>query len=280
MDLGDPNEELANAAEAPNEVADTVNGYAMRIVASDDLNIKLLAPLGELTDTPRAETPCPTRPGRPANLQIVSADKAHVPPLAGMPDPAQRARILHGAANHELQAVELFAWALVAFPQAPAAMRRGWLRLIEEEQQHCRLFILRLAALGQGFGDYPVSGYFWNKVPGFDTPLHFLCAMCLTFENANLDHSLTYARAAREVGDADTAAVFEQIHADEIQHVRFGWTWLNKLKPTRQSAWQAYCEHLRYPLKPEKARGDDFIAEARRQVGMDEAYIAALAGFK
>ena len=38
-----------------------------------------------------------------------------------MRDPAQRARILHALANHELQAIELFAWALL--DQLPEALQ-------------------------------------------------------------------------------------------------------------------------------------------------------------
>jgi hypothetical protein len=41
-------------------------------------------------------------PGRPAELAIVPGRRARVPPLAGMRDRDQRARILHALANHEL----------------------------------------------------------------------------------------------------------------------------------------------------------------------------------
>ena len=67
--------------------------------------------------TSSSRTPCPplrlAAPGRPANLGIVPVKRGIVPPVAGMHDPAQRARILHALANHELQAIELFAWALL-----------------------------------------------------------------------------------------------------------------------------------------------------------------------
>src|SRR4051794_34416247 len=84
-------------------------------------------------------------PGRPASLPIRRGRDARVPPIAGMRDPAQRARILHALANHELQAIELFAWALLAFPDAPLPFRRGLVAILAEEQRHCELYLARLA---------------------------------------------------------------------------------------------------------------------------------------
>ena len=108
-----------------------------------------------------------------------------MPSVRGYHDPRQRARILHSFANHELQAVELFAWALLAFPKAPADYRSGLLEILGEEQRHTRMYIARLRKMGGELGDYPVSSYFWNKTPELTTPLRFVCAMALTFENAN-----------------------------------------------------------------------------------------------
>ena len=100
-----------------------------------------------------------------------------------MPDPAQRPRILHALANHELQAAELFAWALLAFPEAPPELRRGLLRILIDEQRHTRMYIARVEDAGARFGDYPVNGYFWSKDRDDHSPLRFLCA-CRHIENA------------------------------------------------------------------------------------------------
>ena len=97
-----------------------------------------------------------------------------------------------------LQAAELFAWSLLAFPGAPPAFRRGLLAILLDEQRHTRMYVARLEANGARFGDFPVHGYFWQKAPAIVSPLRFLCAMSLTFENANLDHTVDYAEAAME----------------------------------------------------------------------------------
>ncbi|MFL6196955.1 MAG: DUF455 family protein [Thermoanaerobaculia bacterium] len=248
--------------------------FALTVVRTEDLDLKLRPAPADLTD----EAPGPplrlTGPGRPSNLRFHR--RIDVPSIEGMPDPAQRPRILHALANHELQAAELFAWALLAFPDTPKDFRRGLLRILDDEQRHTRMYIARLEDAGARFGDFPVNGYFWGKVETITSPLRFLCAMSLTFENANLDHTLDYAEAARKAADAKTAAVIDRVHLDEIEHVRFGWTWLQAFKEEDESAWDAYRSNLTWPLRPAKARGRTFHAEGRRAAGLDAEFIRRL----
>lgn len=252
-----------------------IRDFALRVVQTEDLDVKLAPAPEELTD----EAPGPAlrieEPGRPPGLRFTR--RIGVPPADGMPDPAQRPRILHGLANHELQAAELFAWALLAFPGAPPGFRRGLLKILGDEQRHTRMYMARVEACGARFGDWPVNGYFWSKVPDITTPLRFLCAMSLTFENANLDHTEEYAEAARRAGDPKTAAVIEQVQRDEIEHVRFGWEWLQVLKREDQSAWDAFRANLTWPLRPVKAKGmKTFNREGRKAAGLDEEFIRRL----
>src|SRR5690349_9671678 len=198
--------------------------YARALIGATELAGKLAPPPADLALDGDGAAVIVEAPGRPRGLAIQSGRDARVPPIAGMRDPAQRARILHALANHELQAVELFAWALLAFPTAPRAFRAGLLGILVDEQRHLGLYIDRLAAHGVGFGDLPVTGHFWKKLDQLATPLGFCAAMGLTFENANLDFAGEYAAAARACGDDATADVLAQVHADEIGHVRFGWT--------------------------------------------------------
>jgi uncharacterized ferritin-like protein (DUF455 family) len=253
-----------------------ISEYAHALVESDRLGTKLAPPEERLTDDAPHPPRLPLKPGRPPELAIVSASKARVPALPGMADPAQRVRILHGFANHELQAVELFAWALLAYPDAPDAFRRGLLRILGEEQTHCRLYCERLESYGAGFGDFPVSGYFWGKVGDLGTPLRFVCAMALTFESANLDHALDHASAADRHGDPETAAALRRVHDDEIGHVKFGWHWLGKLKAPEKTMVEAYLENVSWPLRPALARGPVFHRESREAAGLDESFLRLL----
>ena len=249
----------------------TVREFARTVVETEDLDLKLAAPPRELSDQAPGPVERLLAPGRPPSLRFSSG--VPVPPLAGMPDPAQRPRILHALANHELQAAELFAWALLAFPDAPSAFRRGLLNILEDEQRHTRMYIARIEAAGARFGDFPVNGYFWGKTDTITSPLRFLCAMSLTFEHANLDHTVDYAEAAQRAGDAKTAAVSERVHIDEIEHVRFGWKWLHVFKRPDQSAWDAYCSNVTWPLRAKRARGPNFHRQGREAAGLDEDFI-------
>ncbi|HEY0552924.1 MAG TPA: DUF455 family protein, partial [Thermoanaerobaculia bacterium] len=133
-----------------------IRDFAQRLVTTEDLAVKLAPAPAGLTD----DAPGPAirfeRPGRPPGLEFQR--RIEVPSIEGMPDLAQRPRILHALANHELQAAELFAWALLAFPEAPGDFRRGLLRILDDEQRHTRMYIARVEDAGARFGDFPVNG--------------------------------------------------------------------------------------------------------------------------
>lgn len=250
--------------------------FAEKIVCSEGLAEKLTPPSCAPTDEDPGNARRMDGPGRVSTLRICPARDNRVPSIEGMQDPKQRAKIVHAFANHELQAVELFAWALLAFPDAPSEFRRGLLTILLDEQRHTRMYLARLADWGMSLGEYPLTGYFWNKVPGFHSPLRFICAMSLTFENANLDHTVNYSEAARSIGDPKTATIIEQVHKDEIRHVRFGWRWLHEFKEDDLDAWEAYCDNVTWPLRAALARSDPFHREGRREAGIDHDFIERL----
>jgi uncharacterized ferritin-like protein (DUF455 family) len=254
-----------------------IRAYARRIVTAAELAAKLEPPAG-LSDDHPGEPLRISAPGRTPDIAIADPReiKVKVPPVAGMRDRAQRARILHALANHELQAIELFAWALLAFPDTPASFRRGLLAILAEEQQHFGLYRERLRAHDMEFGDQPVTGHFWNQLDAMRTPLGFLCAMGLTFENANLDFAGDYREAAIGAGDLETAEALAVVHADEERHVRFAYRWVCRLAPAGSSPWQTYLDTIRFPLGPGRARGRRFDVESRRRAGLDDEFIAEL----
>lgn len=259
---------------APVRSDSPVAAWARQVVLGTTLTDKLRPPTGLSVGEPTPTERLPG-PGRPPELAMRPGREVSVPPIAGMRDPAQRARILHALANHELQAAELFAWGLLAFGDQPRGFRAGLLAICADEQRHCRAYAERAAELGAAFGDHPVTGHFWNQLDRLATPLGFVCTMGLTFENANLDFAAEYAAAARAAGDRRTAEILDEVQADEVDHVRFAWTWLGKLAPGEAPA-AAYARIATFPLGWRRARGANLDVAARRRAGFDDDFIAQL----
>lgn len=191
--------------------------------------------------------------------------------------PQKRGVAHHILANHELQALEVMAWTLLVFPEAPSDFRMGLAAIIRDEQRHTRMHAERAALLGVPFGSYPVNHYIWDKAQQFQNILDYLAGLPLTFEGRNLDHTLEFERHFLDVGDQQSAAIMQVIHRDEIRHVAFGYAWLRQLKPTDLSPWEVYAAHLHWPVRPDKAVGRQFHRAPRVQAGLDEDFIEQLA---
>src|SRR5690242_20984356 len=150
--------------------------FAERVLFARTLEEKLEAP-PKLTDArPGDPIQAPPMPGRPAGLQFKYArtGKPNFPGLHDLERPEQRGRLLHFFANHELLATELMALALLRFPDAPAAFRRGVMQTLADEQIHTRLYLERMRACGVEFGELPLSGFFWRAISGMNTPTDYV----------------------------------------------------------------------------------------------------------
>jgi len=169
------------------------------------------------------------------------------------------------------------AFILRAFPGAPSGFRFGLAQVMHDEQQHTRMHCHRSEALGLKFGALPVNCYIWQKAMIFTSVLDYLAGLPLTFEGRNLDHTLEFEAYFQRVEDHRSAQIMRKIHHDEINHVRFGLTWLQKLKPAHLSDWEAYVQHLHWPLNPGKSCGKVFHDAPRRAAGMSSEFIRELA---
>ncbi|MBS0265843.1 MAG: DUF455 family protein [Planctomycetes bacterium] len=254
-----------------------LRAFADRVLFSESIDDKLIAPDASLTDAepgPAERVAVPTRPPR-----LVFCGRKQAPPMPhpeALADPRRRAIAHHIMANHELQALEVMAFVLRAFPDAPPEFRQGMVRIMMDEQRHTRLHIQRLTELGLTFGEFPVNGYFWGKAQEFETVLDYLAGLPLTFEGRNLDHTIEFEDWFLAAGDERSAAIMRAIHRDEINHVAFGLHWFRLLKPPELSDWEAYAQALKWPLRPEKSRGKSFHREPRLAAGMSPEFIDRL----
>lgn len=265
----------------------TVERWAWDYVLSTDLEHKLAPPPVPSAWESDAAPPPPRRierPGRPAALRV-SARAQKSPGPEALRNPARRAQLFHAFLHHELQAAELMAWALLAFPETPRAFRRGLVRIALDEVRHMQLYARYLAALGHRFGDFPVRDWFWSRVPAAASPAQFVAVMGMGLEGGNLDHTARFAERFRAIGDDEGAALTERVCAEEIPHVRFGVRWFRRFTqpseatPPGPSDFDAWVRHIPPPLSPLLMRGEPMNRRDRSRSGLTDAFLDALASW-
>lgn len=283
-----------------------VHAFCRRVLEAGDLATKLAAPTcadgGPLPDPPGGRPLAIDRPTRDPGLRMRGgSDRLPRPGL--LREAHHRRACLARFAHHELQAVEYFAWALLRWPALPTGLRRGLLAALADEQRHCLLYLDRLYAQGGRFDGDDHSDYFWRQAPAIAAspagPRAFLAAMGLTLEQANLDFTLTYRDGFAEAGDAESAAVCQRVHDEEVAHVALAARWLVRLDAPAGGAPRdgskahtepgaegrapgvdepeadltAYLAAVPFPLGPARAKGRRFEPAPRRRAGLSDALI-------
>ncbi len=258
-----------------------IRDWAMRILSADTMAEKLLEPEA-LTDALPGPALLWKTPSRPLGMEFsLHSREEKLPPFQDHADPHKRAICLHRFAGHELLAVEIMAYTLLAFPEAPPSFRKGLAHTLHEEQGHVRLYVKRMGELGVQFGDLPLYRHFWMHTPYISSPMHYVSMMSLTFEMANLDFAPMYGKSFMAKGDAESAALMATIVRDEMAHVRFGWQWLRKWKPEKHSEWEAWEHTLTSTLlTPKRARGFYVHEDTRRSAGIPDEWIDKLKNYK
>lgn len=252
--------------------------FAEQVLYSDSLDVKLQRPSTTFTDQRPGEAVRVAAPVRPVNLQFAARRTAPaMPKPQAFHDPTKVAVAHHIMANHELQALEVMAMMLLAFPTAPSRFRSGLAGIMLDEQRHTKLHRQRAAELGLNFGDLPVNSYIWNKAQDYDSVLAYVAGLPLVFEGANLDHTVEFEACFLQHNDHRSAAIMRAIHNDEIRHVEFGMHWLRQLKDPALSDFQAWQAALKWPIRPATARGSNLQRAARKAAGMSDDFVEELA---
>jgi uncharacterized ferritin-like protein (DUF455 family) len=250
----------------------TVERWIVDWLQGDDLAVRLdpPAPPSNWEVTPQRRD---VRPTRPTGLQVVERTKRSVRPSL-LKSAAGRCRVLHTFCHHELQAAELFGWAILRFADAEPIFRSGLLSLLLDELRHARLYAGELARHGSAFGSLPVRDWFWQRVPQCETPLAFVAFVGLGLEGGNLEHAARFAAAFRAVGDESGALVQECVAREEESHVRFAAHWFREW--TGGLEFEEWCACLPVPLSPILMRGTPLAHAARLRAGFDADFLAAL----
>jgi uncharacterized ferritin-like protein (DUF455 family) len=267
---------MSAALEISTPPTGTLERWCFDFICTTDLAAKLAPPstdgLAFASDAPERRIAVP---GRPTELVVVERSPS-APRAGALVSPEARARLLHTFVHHELQAAELFAWAILAFPRTPQAFRTGLLALCREELEHMQLYLAHMRALGTEFGAHPVRDWFWERVALCETPAAFVALQGLGLEGANLDHCPRFAAQFRTVGDEAGARILERVQEEEIGHVAFAARWFEHFSgaPLDYDRWRAA---LPAPLTPALLQGRPLDLAARRRAGLDETFLARLA---
>ncbi len=208
-----------------------------------------------------------------------SDKKSKIPRLEHLNSEINRAISIHHFANHELMAIELFAWALLKFPNMDDKTKLDTLKTISEEQKHFLMYKKRMNELGLDFGDRPLNQIFWKYTKYMTSFEKFTSILSISFEGANLDFSLVYEKAFENYGDKKSANIMNQVFKDEIKHVKRGLNFLES-KKKNISFWEYYNSLIEHPFTPRRAKGFFYIPETRRKVGFEEDFIFQLGEYK
>lgn len=258
-----------------------IDDYAKRLLFSDKLDDKLLSPnvVNSFNEFNIIERP--STPARTGNMSF-RKDQTKFPKAGSLHIPEKRAIALHFFANHELLAIEMMAAAIICLPTRnddDLKAKKGLLSTIADEQKHFLLYKNRMEALGLGFGEVSLNSFFWDQYSKAETMDDFFSIVSLTFEAANLDFAKIYSGIFNDIEDFETKKIVDIVYEDEISHVAYGRTWLNKWKGDK-SLWQYYLDHMPDNLSPARAKGITFDHSSRIRAGLDEEFIENISNYR
>ncbi len=257
----------------------TIERWCFDLVTSTDARAKLEPKAPPSTEHERSfEADPPVRriaqPGRPPHWRLAKRSPS-TPRAEALVEASARAKLLGRFVHHELQAAELFAWALLAFPSTPRAFRSGLVRLACEEIEHMRLYLGHMRSLGFEFDAFPVRDWFWERVPTCADAAAFVALQGVGLEGANLEHSARFAAQFRAAGDERAASILERVERDEIAHVAFAKKWFEHFTGAPLT-FESWSSKLPAPLTPSLLQGHPINRSSRKRAGLDDAFVDAL----
>ncbi len=280
----DPEAERAALREAggpPPEAKGTEDreAWIRAYIEARDLRQKLELPAGPLAAG--QPVPGPLRlggPGRDPGLRV-SPRADRIPRPGALREASAVARLLHVFTHHEVQAAELCGWAILAFPETPAAFRDGLFAIMLDEVRHAASYATRLEELGSAYGVHAVRDWFWERTLGCERPLQYVALMGLGFEGGNLEHAQRFEQLLREAGDEHSAALVARVGREEVAHVHFAARWFSTWTgavPGTGPDFDRWVAELPPPLTPAVLRGHPLDRARRARAGLSETFLDRL----
>jgi len=218
---------------------------------------------------------------------ILPIDDAGRPDLPLLVDPRQlakrsvatesgRIKLLHAFAHIEFNAINIALDAVYRFRQMPTQYVDDWLRVASEEALHFQLLEQTLRERGSQYGAYPAHRGLWDMVcKTRHDALHRMALVPRVMEARGLDVTPMMIIKFAQVDDAAAVAILERIYRDEIDHVRIGNHWYQKLCDQQGVDAQSTFRTLIDRYMGGKLRGP-FNWPARLEAGFAAGELSAL----
>ncbi|HNO22941.1 MAG TPA: DUF455 family protein [Leptospiraceae bacterium] len=255
----------------------TLEDFCIHILRSPSLADKLTAPPDDLL-IQRPVSAVPEKPERENRISF-SDKKSKIPRLEHLNIAVNRGISMHHFANHELQAVEIFAWAILKYSEIPDENRMDLFRSLLEEQKHLKLYLERMNEFEIEFGERPLNYIFWKFTPLMKTFEKFCAVMSVSIEGANLDYAMIYRKTFEGLGDIKSSEIMKIVYQDELKHVKRGYKVIEAGR-NDQSDWEYYRSLLEHPFTPRRAKGYFFIPFTRENVGFSGEFIRNLGEYR
>ncbi len=230
-----------------------------------------------------SEASAPDKPGRPNRPELVPPSEV---PRRRLGSPEGRGALLHAIAHIELNAIDLAADMIARFAQHPHIFPNhysdfvsDWTKVCAEEAKHFKLLHARLQTLGLAYGDFPAHNGLWDAA---DSTKHNIAARLaiapMVLEARGLDVTPNMIEKLTRVNDKESVEILEIIYAEEIDHVKIGAFWFNRIAQiTNQDPVTLFHSlvgtHFAGRLKP------PFNVQARTLAGLTEEFYRPLANY-
>lgn len=154
---------------------------------------------------------------KPSNLWLPFAVAAKADRMRSILAPEGVGDRLRAVAFAEIQARDGFQWGLDTFPNAKPELRRVWAELRDMEAEHAQILLNRAQELGISLSARKVAPTLYRMFQTAASVETFLYLIS-TAEARGREVGLTMVEPMRSI-DAESAAIFEKIAADEADHV-------------------------------------------------------------
>ena len=251
----------------------TLEDWARAYITTSELSHKTAPPPRSREHAVRRPAERILAPGRPPGLHVTArAKKAKT--RGALAHVERRAELVHRFWHHELQAAELMAWAVLAFPDTPQAFKRGLMNILDDEVRHMAMYQNYLQTTGFSLGDFPVRDWFWARVPACESAASYCAVMGVGLEGANIDHTARFAAEFRAMGDEAGAQLQEKVGDEELPHVAFALHWLKVF--TGASDFEGWRGYLPSPWSPMLMKGKHLERKPRLRAGYTNEFLTEL----